>query len=75
MLKDKKIMTANSISCYLCHNNNYTDIITDPESGEVICSNCGMVITEKYEDTTNPEWRAFTTEEQNENLEQERQRH
>ena len=66
MLKDKKIMTANSISCYLCHNNNYTDIITDPESGEVICSNCGMVITEKFEDTTNPEWRAFTTEEQNE---------
>src|ERR687894_2736437 len=66
MLKDKKIMTANSISCYLCHNNNYTDIITDPESGEVICSNCGMVITEKYEDTANPEWRAFTTEEQNE---------
>jgi transcription initiation factor TFIIIB Brf1 subunit/transcription initiation factor TFIIB len=25
-------------------------IITDPESGEIVCSNCGMVITDKVED-------------------------
>ncbi|HJR49435.1 MAG TPA: TFIIB-type zinc ribbon-containing protein [Nitrososphaeraceae archaeon] len=57
----------NSGTCSVC-DNNYTDIITDPESGEVICSNCGVVITEKSEDITNPEWRAFTAEEQNEKV-------
>jgi transcription initiation factor TFIIB len=57
----------NSGACSVC-DNNYTDIITDPESGEVICSNCGVVITEKSEDITNPEWRAFTAEEQNEKV-------
>jgi transcription initiation factor TFIIB len=39
--------------------------ITDPESGEVICSNCGLVIAEKDLDLANPEKRAFTTEESN----------
>ena len=69
MLNDKKTMTANSTSCYFFHNNNnYTDIITDPESGEDICSNCGIVITEKSEDIANPEWRAFTAEEKNEKV-------
>jgi transcription initiation factor TFIIB len=63
-LNDKKPITANSPSCSVCRNG-YSDIITDSESGEVICVNCGMVITEKSEDITNPEWRAFTTEEQN----------
>jgi transcription initiation factor TFIIB len=37
--------------------------ITDHESGEVICSCCGTVISEKILDLGNPEWRAFTTEE------------
>jgi hypothetical protein len=37
MLNDKQTVTTNSISCYVLHNNNnYTDIITDPESGEDI---------------------------------------
>jgi transcription initiation factor TFIIB len=31
----------------------------------VFCSNCGMVITDKSEDISNPEWRAFTPEEKN----------
>jgi transcription initiation factor TFIIB len=67
MLNDKKTTIANSTSCYVFHNNNnYTDIITDPESGEDICSNCGMVIAEKSEDTANPEWCAFTGEEKSE---------
>lgn len=51
-----------SITCSVC-SNDYTDIITDSESGEVVCSNCGIVIIEKSEDITNPEWRAFTPEE------------
>ena len=37
--------------------------ITDPESGEVICSYCGLVIAERNLDLANPERRAFTTEE------------
>ena len=64
---NKKILTAST--CPVCHNNdnnnNDTDVITDPESGEVFCSNCGIVITEKSEDISNPEWRAFTLEEKN----------
>jgi transcription initiation factor TFIIB len=39
--------------------------ISDPESGEVICSSCGWVIAEIDLDLTNPERRAFTTEETN----------
>ena len=54
----------NSVSCFICQND-YTNIITDSESGEVVCSNCGIVITEKSENISNPEWRAFTAEEQN----------
>jgi transcription initiation factor TFIIB len=65
-LNDKKtITTTNSVTCSVCRNN-YTDIITDSESGEVFCGDCGMVISEKSEDITNPEWCAFTAEELNE---------
>jgi len=40
--------------------------ITDPESGEVICSNCGMVITyEQTQDFANPERHTFTTQQSN----------
>jgi transcription initiation factor TFIIB len=39
--------------------------ISDPESGEVICSSCGWVVAEIELDLTNPERRAFTTEETN----------
>jgi transcription initiation factor TFIIB len=63
-LNNKKMITTNSVTCFVCRND-YTDIITDSESGEVVCSNCGIVITEKSENISNPEWRAFTAEEQN----------
>jgi transcription initiation factor TFIIB len=52
------------LTCHLCLKDQ--DVITDPESGEVICSNCGLVIADKNQDSTSPEWRAFTTEEKNE---------
>ncbi|HZD35091.1 MAG TPA: TFIIB-type zinc ribbon-containing protein [Nitrososphaeraceae archaeon] len=58
------MITRNSVTCLVCRNG-YRDIITDSESGEVVCSNCGIVITEKSENISNPEWRAFTAEEQN----------
>jgi transcription initiation factor TFIIIB Brf1 subunit/transcription initiation factor TFIIB len=50
-------------SSSVCHNDIHTDLITDSDSGELFCSSCGMVITEKSEDISNPEWRVFTLEE------------
>jgi transcription initiation factor TFIIB len=35
-------------------------IVTDPESGEIICSNCGMVISDKVEDTSHLQRHVFT---------------
>jgi transcription initiation factor TFIIB len=63
-LNNEKTITRNSVTCFICLND-YTNIITDSESGEVVCSKCGIVITEKSENISNPEWRAFTAEEQN----------
>jgi transcription initiation factor TFIIB len=48
----------NQTSCSIC---NRTDkIVTDPESGEIICSNCGMVLLDKVEDTSHLERHIFT---------------
>jgi transcription initiation factor TFIIB len=38
-------------------------VITDVESGEVICGNCGIVISEKAQDIGSPDSRSFATEE------------
>src|SRR5919199_5335755 len=43
--------------CYICKRND--KIVTDPESGETICSNCGMVISDKVEDTSHLERHIF----------------
>jgi len=48
-----------SIVCSTC---NKSQTVTDPESGEIICSNCGLVISDKALESR-VEWRAFTTEE------------
>ncbi len=45
--------------CPKCGNAN---IITDPENGERVCSQCGLVIEETPIDL-GPEWRAFTADE------------
>jgi transcription initiation factor TFIIB len=55
--------SAESIKCSIC--GRIRTAIADPDSGEIVCSNCGMVITEKNQDDANPESRAFTYEEQN----------
>ncbi|MEM2136907.1 MAG: transcription initiation factor IIB [Candidatus Methanomethylicia archaeon] len=39
-----------------------THLIRNYERGEIVCTNCGLVISEKMVDT-GPEWRAFTPEE------------
>jgi len=46
--------------CPSCKNDNA--IITDPRSGEIICSRCGMVISDKLLERR-PEWRTFALEE------------
>jgi transcription initiation factor TFIIB len=52
-----------SIACPICKNDRR--LVTDFESGEIICSNCGIVISDKIQDITRPEWRAFSAEEVN----------
>ena len=37
-------------------------LVTDDESGEMFCSKCGFVITEKIQES-GPEWRSFTQDE------------
>ena len=48
--------------CTICKRNDR--VVTDPESGEVICSNCGMVVSDKIQDINRPERRAFLSSEQ-----------
>jgi transcription initiation factor TFIIB len=51
----------------LCSTCNRSDkIVTDAESGEIICSNCGMVLSDKVEDTSHSERRAFSAGQINE---------
>ena len=42
--------------CPACTNNK---IVTDHDTGELFCGNCGLVITDKVTDT-NAEWRSFS---------------
>lgn len=48
-------------SCPACTK---TKIVTDDSTGELFCSNCGYVVTEKVEDM-GAEWRSFSGEERN----------
>jgi transcription initiation factor TFIIB len=56
-IEEKNTVTT----CSTCNKDNTA--ITDPECGEIICSNCGMVFSEKIEDTNHQERRASTLEE------------
>ena len=51
-----------SLKCSAC-NNLTRSTITDPESGEIICSNCGIVILDRIEDYVHEERRARSIEE------------
>ncbi|HET7285410.1 MAG TPA: TFIIB-type zinc ribbon-containing protein [Nitrososphaeraceae archaeon] len=48
--------------CLICKNNH---IITDSESGEVICSSCGTVISDRNLEISRPEWRFYNAEQEN----------
>lgn len=51
------------ITCSLCKNNNSkTLIVSDPISGEMICQNCGQVVSGR-ELQTSPEWLVVDTNE------------
>lgn len=39
-----------------------TNLISDPDTGEIVCGSCGLVVQESIIDK-GPEWRAFTQEE------------
>lgn len=54
-------MEEDARKCPKCGN---TNIITDTENGERVCSRCGLVIEETPIDM-GPEWRAFTVAEKN----------
>jgi transcription initiation factor TFIIB len=50
-----------STTCPVCKS--HLMVITDPESGEIICSKCGMIVLDKIQNINQPEWRAFSNEE------------
>src|SRR5919198_1950676 len=51
--------------CIICKSP--LNMITDPASGEIFCSNCGMVICDKTEESGRPEWRNFEDSQQEKN--------
>jgi transcription initiation factor TFIIB len=55
---------SSSFRCSVCSNKGVKSaiVVTDPESGEIICSNCGIVISQNIEDNSRPEWRSFGSE-------------
>jgi transcription initiation factor TFIIB len=50
-------MLANELVCKTCYK--FADVITDAESGETICTNCGMVMSNDKSLQRAPERRAF----------------
>jgi transcription initiation factor TFIIB len=48
--------------CSICKSDK---VVTDLESGEIICSNCGMIISDKIQQISRPEQRTFNAEELN----------
>lgn len=61
-MSQKVINSSSLILCSLC--NRDTNILTDQESGEVICTNCGSVVNDKVLETK-AEWNAFDSEDRN----------
>ncbi|MFL6469422.1 MAG: transcription initiation factor IIB family protein [Nitrososphaeraceae archaeon] len=53
-------ITQSRIVCSTCSSDR---VIHDPESGEVICSSCGMVISDRIQNITMPERRDFKNSE------------
>ena len=56
------ITTANAATIAKCQSCGNDQIITDSESGEMICDKCGRVISDKLQEV-GPEWRTYATDE------------
>ncbi|MHA1932995.1 MAG: transcription initiation factor IIB, partial [Promethearchaeota archaeon] len=59
VLVDLSIPQKNFNLCPECGNKN---LISDDTRGEIVCNDCGLVLTQRAIDS-GPEWRAFTSEE------------
>jgi transcription initiation factor TFIIB len=58
----KEQQPQSSNTCPMCKD--HLLIITDPDSGETICSKCGMIVLDKIQNINQPEWRAFPNDKQ-----------
>src|SRR5919108_6199338 len=74
ILKQNTISEYSKIVCPNCNVNydsgnkdNNSNIITDPESGELICSNCGLVLSPEKVQETRAEWRYSDSDSANNN--------
>jgi transcription initiation factor TFIIB len=56
MFPPLKMNTLSSDECCVCGSD---QLVTIPDSGEIVCERCGIVISDKTEE--NPEWRTFFT--------------
>lgn len=57
--------SATTTDCPACVNYKKA-VITDPDSGEIVCTSCGMVILDKMQENNNkPEWNTFSVKETN----------
>jgi transcription initiation factor TFIIB len=56
---DDAVYIRKPVVCSICNSNN---VITDPESAEILCGKCGMVISDKIQETRQ-EWRTFLNNE------------
>ena len=61
-MSQKIINSSSLILCSLC--NKHTNILTDPESGEIVCTNCGSIINDKVQDIQSI-WNIFDAEDKN----------
>jgi transcription initiation factor TFIIB len=70
MSKPSTIFEYSKILCPNCNvnydnKNENRNIINDPESGEIICGICGLVLSIEKSQEIRPEWRNFNTEQSN----------
>jgi len=70
MSKPSTIFEYSKILCPNCNvnydnKNDNRNIINDPESGEIICGICGLVLSIEKSQEIRPEWRNFNSEQSN----------
>jgi transcription initiation factor TFIIB len=61
-MSQKIINSSSLILCSLC--NKHTNILTDPESGEIVCTSCGSIINDKVQEIQSI-WNIFDAEDRN----------